>query len=238
MKTVDSLTERVKATRLQLWANHRTTYDHDTKLPIETKEELPPGHYTDWSMWKSLNRLRTGVGRCNYNMFKLVYHERTACKCGEVVQTMDQPLYWLINVEIPEPSSNWRWQMQLQHVHVGLPWKDSMQMWRGGPNHGSRMRTNPWTVFELALADATTTCSSWSTMKGQHANVERWSKPWIILSRCRLMTEECNIMGPISSEWPSSWVRTMLAADVWCLMTDLIRRSIMRYETNLSEIVV
>jgi len=47
MKTVDSLTESVKATRLQLWANHRTTYDHDTKLPIETKEELPPGHYTD-----------------------------------------------------------------------------------------------------------------------------------------------------------------------------------------------
>ena len=37
-----------------------------------------------------------------------------------------------------------------------------------------------WTDLELASADATTSCSSGATVKWQHANVERWSKPWIV----------------------------------------------------------
>jgi len=55
-----------------------TTHDHNTKLPIETKEQLKPDHSTDWPTWKSLNRLRTGVGRRSYNMFKCGYGEMTA----------------------------------------------------------------------------------------------------------------------------------------------------------------
>ena len=77
MGTVDPLTESIETTRLQLWANHRTMHEHGTKLPIETKEKLPPGNYTDWPTWKFLY------------MFKWGYHEMTACKCGEAVLTMD-----------------------------------------------------------------------------------------------------------------------------------------------------
>ena len=32
---------------------------------IQATESLPPGAEMEWSIWKSLNRLRTQVGRCN-----------------------------------------------------------------------------------------------------------------------------------------------------------------------------
>ena len=46
----------------------------------------------NWPTWISLDRLGTGVGRRNYILFKWGYREMTACKCGEVVQTMDRLL--------------------------------------------------------------------------------------------------------------------------------------------------
>ena len=41
----------------------QTAKQHLAKLPIPTSEQLAPGHKSEWKLWKSLNRLRTGMGR-------------------------------------------------------------------------------------------------------------------------------------------------------------------------------
>ena len=58
---------------------------------MEPKEELPPGHEEGWSVWKSLNRLRTEVTRSRANLQKWGYladGASVSCECGEV-QTCD-----------------------------------------------------------------------------------------------------------------------------------------------------
>ena len=72
--------------RQQLW---------DVKCPappefIKASETLPPGYQLQWPTWKSLNRLRTQVGRCRESMAKWGFRERTQlhCDCGASSQTM------------------------------------------------------------------------------------------------------------------------------------------------------
>lgn len=36
---------------------------HNSKLEIEAVESLPTEHRLDWQTWRSLNRLRVGVGK-------------------------------------------------------------------------------------------------------------------------------------------------------------------------------
>jgi len=52
---------------------------------IQPKETLPPGYKNKWQIWKSLNRLRTGVERCKVNLKKwgLLGEEDTTCSCGQ-----------------------------------------------------------------------------------------------------------------------------------------------------------
>jgi len=56
---------------------------------IEPAELLPPGHELQWHVWKTLNRLRVGVGRSKDNMLKWGYlnDQETSCHCG-TIQTM------------------------------------------------------------------------------------------------------------------------------------------------------
>lgn len=57
---------------------------------ITPQEHLPPGHDLPWSVWKSINRLRTQVGRCRQNLCKWGMRDscRTECDCGAPMQSM------------------------------------------------------------------------------------------------------------------------------------------------------
>ncbi|XP_030847026.1 uncharacterized protein LOC115926449 [Strongylocentrotus purpuratus] len=94
LHTVQPLSQPPHSTRVILWEEKRSENHHHEKLPIPTKEQLPPGHRCDWKTWKSLNRLRTGVGRCKYNMNKWGYTDDTDtnCECGTSVQSMSHLL--------------------------------------------------------------------------------------------------------------------------------------------------
>ena len=72
----------------RLSSNH-----HHDKLSLPTKEKLPPGGMQDRKTWKSLNRLRTEMGRCRVNMGKWGYTENDNlnCDCG-APQTMQHLL--------------------------------------------------------------------------------------------------------------------------------------------------
>lgn len=66
------------------------------KLEIEPMESLPAGHELDWPIWRSLNKLKVGVGRFKYNLKKLgTYYFKTTLqgvyKCG-VEQDMEHLL--------------------------------------------------------------------------------------------------------------------------------------------------
>eukprot|EP00057_Strongylocentrotus_purpuratus_P005102 XP_003730216.1 PREDICTED: RNA-directed DNA polymerase from mobile element jockey-like [Strongylocentrotus purpuratus] len=94
LHTVQPLSQPPHSTRVILWEEKRSENHHHEKLSIPTKEQLPPGHRCDWNTWKSLNRLRTGVGRCKYNMNKWGYTDDTDtnCECGTSVQSMSHLL--------------------------------------------------------------------------------------------------------------------------------------------------
>ncbi|CAI6375553.1 unnamed protein product [Macrosiphum euphorbiae] len=52
-------------------------------------ESLPSGHNETWPVWRTLNRLRAGIGRTKDNLIKwgLLDSTDTLCICGEL-QTM------------------------------------------------------------------------------------------------------------------------------------------------------
>lgn len=60
---------------------------------ITPTEDLAPGYNNKWAIWRSLNRLRTKLGRCKTNLKKWGYLEASLalCECGEE-QTMDHLL--------------------------------------------------------------------------------------------------------------------------------------------------
>jgi hypothetical protein len=49
---------------------------------LDLKEELPPGANLPFSTWRSLNRLRSGVTRCRYNLKRWGYVDDELCDCG------------------------------------------------------------------------------------------------------------------------------------------------------------
>ena len=73
--------------RLTLWSSHIQTTPH--KLSFSPKESLPSGSSETWPTGSSLNRLRTGTGRCKSLMQKWGFNEdgQTTCECGDE-QTM------------------------------------------------------------------------------------------------------------------------------------------------------
>ena len=70
---VQPLSQPPQTARLTLWEEQRSAKQHLAKLPIPTSEQLAPGHKSEWKLWKSLNRLRTGTGRSKTNMSKWGY---------------------------------------------------------------------------------------------------------------------------------------------------------------------
>ena len=89
LHTVQPLTESPHVARCRLWEERCSSNHHHDKLPLPTKEQLPLGYNQDWRMCKSLNRLRTGMGRSKVNMRKWGYteDENVNTDCG-TPQTM------------------------------------------------------------------------------------------------------------------------------------------------------
>ena len=84
LHAVQPLSQPPQAAKLALWEEQRIAKQHLAKLPIPTGEQLAPGHTSEWKLWKSLNRLSTGMGRRKTNLSKLGYADTadTACECG------------------------------------------------------------------------------------------------------------------------------------------------------------
>ncbi|KAJ8735320.1 hypothetical protein PYW07_006940 [Mythimna separata] len=57
---------------------------------LQPSEHLAPGCKLQWPIWKSLNRLRTQVGRCKNNLAKWGFLDPslTQCQCGAATQDM------------------------------------------------------------------------------------------------------------------------------------------------------
>ena len=94
LHAVQPLSQPPQTARLTLWEEQRIAKQHLAKLPIPTSEQLAPGHKSEWKLWKSLNRLRTGMGRSKTNLSKWGYADTadTACECGTSEQTMQHLL--------------------------------------------------------------------------------------------------------------------------------------------------
>ena len=94
LHAVQPLSQPPQTARLTLWEEQRIAKQHIAKLPIPTSEQLAPGHKSEWKLWKSLNRLCTGMGRSKTNLSKWGYADTadTACECGTSEQTMQHLL--------------------------------------------------------------------------------------------------------------------------------------------------
>ena len=94
LHAVQPLSQPPQTARLALWEEQRIAKQHLAKLPIPTSEQLAPGHKSEWKLWKSLNRLRTGMGRSKTNLSKWGYADTadTACEWGTSEQTLQHLL--------------------------------------------------------------------------------------------------------------------------------------------------
>jgi len=68
LKTTISLSQTPEVTRIDLWKE--AMKEHNSLLWNDPKESLPTGSHLPWSVWKTLNRLRTETGRTASNMKK------------------------------------------------------------------------------------------------------------------------------------------------------------------------
>ena len=80
------------AARIAEWHNQWNSLGSQTtrwtERGITPDECLATGHDQPWAVWKTLNRLRVGEGRCKASMKKWTLTSSDACVCGEP-QTME-----------------------------------------------------------------------------------------------------------------------------------------------------
>ena len=76
MHTVRPLDSSPSNTRLHMWNTKLTDAPISTKMGLEAAETLPAGSDQEWLCWRSLNRLRTGVGRAKTTMQEVGLHRR------------------------------------------------------------------------------------------------------------------------------------------------------------------
>ena len=95
MRTVTPLDSSASNIRLRLWKDSPTDVPASVKMGLEVAESLPAGSGEDWLCWRTLNRLRTGVGRAKTVMRRWGYlddAQSVDCDCGEP-QTMPHLLF-------------------------------------------------------------------------------------------------------------------------------------------------
>ena len=90
--SVTPLEASANSERVRIWKQRLR--QHPLTMAVPVTEVLPPGADSGWTEWKTLNRLRTGVGRCKVNLCKWGYQKDgdNTCDCGTVPQTMEHLL--------------------------------------------------------------------------------------------------------------------------------------------------
>ena len=66
--SVTPLETSANSERVRIWKQRLR--QHPLTMAVPVTEVLPPGADSGWTEWKTLNRLRTGVGRCKVNLCK------------------------------------------------------------------------------------------------------------------------------------------------------------------------
>ena len=86
MRTVTPLDSSPNYTIQQMWNNQLTYARATIKLGLEAAEALSAASDQPWLCWRSLNRLRTGIGRAKTMMTRwgCIYNTHSVnCDCGE-----------------------------------------------------------------------------------------------------------------------------------------------------------
>ena len=74
---------------MEQWIDKLKSNPPFVDMGVQPPESLPPGSNAPWPTWKTLNRLRSGVGRTNANLIKWGYYSgNPLCNCGTETQTM------------------------------------------------------------------------------------------------------------------------------------------------------
>lgn len=94
LKTTKLLHKHPEEVRRERWK--LSLSKENNKLESEPAELLPAGYELDWPTWRSLNRLRVGVGRAKNNLKKwgMLQDISTKCECG-----MEQNMEHLLNCQ-------------------------------------------------------------------------------------------------------------------------------------------
>ena len=75
-----------------------------TQFTVRPNTSLPPGANLPRREWATLNRLRTGVGRFNSNMYRWRLRQSAACICGPIEQTAHPILHECPTLRPPEDT--------------------------------------------------------------------------------------------------------------------------------------
>ena len=90
---------------------------------VEDPTEEVPGFELKRNLWTTLNRIRTGQGRCNYQLFKWGYKDSPLCTCGDVNQTIHHIL---------EECPGRKFEGDLKDIHYCCPdaieWMESLDI--------------------------------------------------------------------------------------------------------------
>ena len=78
---------------MEQWIDRLKSNPPSVDMGIQPSESFPPGSNAPWPTWKTLNRLRSGVGRTRENLIKRGYHTGDpSCICGTETQIMEHLL--------------------------------------------------------------------------------------------------------------------------------------------------
>ena len=100
MLTVTPLDSSPNYNRLQMWNNQLTNARATIQFGLEAAEALPAGSGQTWICWRSLNRLRTGIGLAKTTMRRWGYIDNTQsvnCDYGEPPTTAHLLCYRLLD---------------------------------------------------------------------------------------------------------------------------------------------
>ena len=86
---VQPLVQPKAETNMKRWINKLKSNPPSVDMGIQSSESLPLESNALWPTRKTLNRLRSGVGRIKANLIKWGYHTGDlSCNCGTETQTM------------------------------------------------------------------------------------------------------------------------------------------------------
>ena len=80
-------------TSMERWIDKLKSNPPSVNMGIQPSESFPPGSNAPWPTWKTLKRLRSGVGLTKANLIKWGYYTGDlSCNCGTETPTMEHLL--------------------------------------------------------------------------------------------------------------------------------------------------